>query len=169
MHCSVNSHQHSPSFQGSLSSHKWPCGACREDKHLFPSLASWPIATLPAKGPQMSANTELYVRFPRPLFNLYPDHGISKQKSKQFFPCSGGPKFTVSSIWLKSAGWLGLLLLPGSQERNVISCDFHLQVLVPFLNWLTQSLSPQSPRLLFSPCWISLCFLLYLRDVCCYI
>ena len=129
MHCSLNSHQHSPSFQGSLSSHKWPCSACGKDKHLFLSLASWPIATLPAKGPQMSANTELYVRFPRLLFNLYPDHGISKQKSKQFFPCSGGPKFTVSSIWLKSAGCLGLLLLLGSQERNVISCDFHLQVL----------------------------------------
>lgn len=106
-------------------------------------------------------------------YSTYTQTMVSQsKKSKQFFPCSGGPKFTVSSIWLKLAGWLGLLLLPGSQERNVISCDFHLQVLVPFLpflNWLTLFLSPQSPRLLFSPCWISLCFLLYLRDVCCYI
>lgn len=63
------------------------------------------------------------------------------KKVNNFFPNSGGPKSTVSLIWLKSAGWLDLLLLSGSQERNVISCDSHLPVLIFRCLSLTASLS----------------------------
>lgn len=59
-------------FRDSLSSHKWLRSACGEDNHLFPSLASWPISMLPAKGPSDISKYWALCQIPQAAAQLIP-------------------------------------------------------------------------------------------------